>query len=232
MSREAALVLSRRLASTRALKQALGLLLGQLGGVRLEHRVIGRRRAQLLEVRSTLGDRADEARVIARPKAVELGRRELEERVGPKRRDHSALPAGFADRAMVLERVGRSVRRRQHLDVEALEQRARPELWALELLDDLVVRLCSYFTQSQTPNPEYLKQLVVEPRPRRRAAEQVIVLGEELPHAARCALHQIFERHAIGVQQARDAPHRGIGIEEAVGVQTVGAQPGAYSRCQ
>src|SRR5438876_6718972 len=113
MSREAAFVLSRRLASTRALKQVLGLLLGQQGGVRLEHCVIGRRRAQLLEVRSTFGDRADEARVNARPKAVELGRGYLEERVGPKRRDHSALPAGFADRAMMLERVGRRVRRRQ-----------------------------------------------------------------------------------------------------------------------
>src|SRR5216117_602434 len=105
MSREAALILSRRFALPRALQQALGFLLGQQGGVRLEHRVIGRRRAQLLEVRSTLGDRADEARVIARPKAVELGRGNLEERVGPKRRDHSALPAGFADRAMMLERV-------------------------------------------------------------------------------------------------------------------------------
>ena len=30
------------------------------------------------------------------------------------------------------------------------------------------------------------------------------MLGEKLPHAARCALHQIFERHAIGVQQAQD----------------------------
>src|SRR5437762_14217764 len=139
MSREAALVLSRRLASTRALKQALGLLLRQRGGVRLEHRVIGRRRAQLLEVRSTLGDRADEARVIARPKAVELGRGNLEERVRPKRRNHSALPAGFTDRAMMLERVGRRVRRRQHLDGEGLEQRARPKLGSAELLDNVVV---------------------------------------------------------------------------------------------
>src|SRR2546430_7481380 len=39
---------------------------------------------------------------------------------------------------------------------------------------------------------------------RSRAAEQVIVLGEELPHAARCALHQIFERHAIGVQRSEE----------------------------
>src|SRR5439155_9050491 len=162
MSREAALVLSRRLASTRTLKQALGLLLGQQGGVRLEHRVIGRRRAQLLEVRSTLGDRADEARVIACPERVELGRGNLEQRVRPERRDHTALPAGFADRAMVLEHVGRRVRRRQHFDVEALVQRALPELWALELMDELVVRLGSCFTRSQTPNPEYLKHSVVE----------------------------------------------------------------------
>ena len=40
---------------------------------------------------------------------------------------------------MVLERVGRRVGRRQHLDVETLEQRARPELGSGEFFDDFVI---------------------------------------------------------------------------------------------
>ncbi len=44
---------------------------------------------------------------------------------------------------MVLEAVGRRVGRRQHLDVEALEQRAGPELGARKLFDDLIVNTLS-----------------------------------------------------------------------------------------
>ena len=56
-------------------------------------------------------------------------------------------------------------------------------------------------------------QLVVEPRTGRRAAEQVVVLGEQPPHAARIHLHrravlarhaQRLEGHAVRVHQAQD----------------------------
>ena len=59
----------------RALKQSLGIFFAQRFGVRLEDAVIRRRRAQLLEVRATVGECAYETRVIARAERVELGRR-------------------------------------------------------------------------------------------------------------------------------------------------------------
>src|SRR5712691_13092896 len=117
--------------------------------------MIGRRRPQLLEVRTALGDCAYEGGVIARAERVELGRGDLELRVRPERRNHAALPARFADRAMVLQPVGRRVGRRQHLDVEALEQRARPELRALELLDHFVVNLRSSLTGKRVAYTEH-----------------------------------------------------------------------------
>ncbi len=79
---------------------------------------------------------------------------------------------------MVLQRVGRRVGRRQHLDVEALEQRARPELGRGELLDDCVVHARGRLTRQSLAHAEHLVQLVIEPRRARRAAKQVIVLGE------------------------------------------------------
>src|SRR6185312_13427231 len=132
---------------------------------------------------------------------------------------------------------------------------------------DFVVRPCT----------EHLVELIIQPGAGWRTAKQIVVLAEQLPYAPRLTLQQVFQRHAVGVQQAQDvvvglndqrrrlrkrrvlgenarihmavrrddrqrlrlfvqrargAPDRGIGIEKAVGIQTVGAQPGAYSRDQ
>ena len=57
---------------------------------------------------------------------------------------------------MVLEDGGRRVGRRQHLDVEALEQRARQELRALKLLDDFSVNPLRRLPGERIPNTEYL----------------------------------------------------------------------------
>src|SRR5206468_7413531 len=42
--------------------------------------------------------------------------------------DHAAVPAGLSDGAMMLQAVVRAFRRRQQLDVEPLEQGARPKV--------------------------------------------------------------------------------------------------------
>src|SRR5258706_558697 len=139
--------------------------------------MIGGRRAQVFEVRAAVGDCAYEAAIIASPQRVKLGRGDLEQRVRPERRDHATLPARLADRFVVLEAVGRRVGRRQYLDVEALEQRAWPELGRGELLNDLVVDPCCSFSGYRILNTEYPVHFVFEPCPARRAAKQIVALG-------------------------------------------------------
>ena len=68
------------------------------------------------------GERAERVHVVA--KAVELG---VDDRIGPVRGDDASLPADRADLRVMRERIERRFGRRQHLDVEPLEQRARPE---------------------------------------------------------------------------------------------------------
>jgi hypothetical protein len=128
----------------------------------------------------------------------------------------------------------------EHLDVEALEQRARTELGADEPLGDLVVHAVGGGRRELHPHAEQLVQLVVEPHARRGAAEQVVVLGEAPPDHARVALEghaagavarlrplhrdaQRFQGDALGVEHpedvvvGRDEERRGLGERQVVG---------------
>ncbi len=105
---------------------------------------------------------------------------------------------------MVLEHVTRRVGRGEDFDVEALEQRARPELRRLQPLTDGIVHAGGRVGAQALAHSEDFMQLVIEPRTGRRAAKQVIVLGEHLPHVARVAVQQCVELHSIGVQQSQD----------------------------
>ncbi len=180
---------------------------------------------------------------------------------------------------MVLERIAGPVGRREHLDVEPLEQGPREEVGGGELVHDLVVDACGGLARESVPDAEHLVELIIEPHAAGRAAEQVVVVCKALPHAARIHLNgravlarhtQCFERDPAGikhpqdvmvrlhdqggglgerlvlgqdarihvamgrydrqlpcllVQRARDAPHGGIGIETAVGVEDGGHGP-------
>src|SRR5450755_3747406 len=59
--------------------------------------------------------------------ARELGTFRIDDIVGPKGGDDTAFPAGGRNARMILERIERRLGGRQQLDIEAFEQRARPE---------------------------------------------------------------------------------------------------------
>ena len=67
--------------------------------------------------------------------------------------------------------------------------------------------------ESRTVDAEQLAERLVEPEPRRRAAEQMIVLGERAPDLSRVGLDraavaardaQLLERHALAVEHAEN----------------------------
>src|SRR5437867_4483967 len=139
MSLELTLVRERRVSVAGTLKEALRFIVLGLLRERLEHAVIGGGGAHTLEEDATSLERVDELSIAVDRRAVHAHepfqrappflRRDSEERVGTKCRDDPALPSRPFDRGMMLEHVRGGVRRRQRLDVESLEQRARPEFW-------------------------------------------------------------------------------------------------------
>src|SRR5262245_46745233 len=112
-------------------------------------------------------------------------RRDAKNRVGTERRDHAAGPTGLADLLVVREPIGCGVRRRQHFDIEALEQRARTKLRALQFFQDLVVDAFRSRTFETDTHTEDVVELVREPRAGRRAAEEMKALSKALPCATR-----------------------------------------------
>ena len=121
----------------RALEQPLAVRLGEVAGQRRRVAVVGRGRPHRLEERAAVavrgevalpgqrvlaGERAEALDVVA--EALELG---VDDRVGAVGGDHAPLPAAGADLLVVDERIERRLGGRDHLDVEALEQRPRPE---------------------------------------------------------------------------------------------------------
>ena len=135
---EAPLVGATRLPLARLLKQHFGVVRGEPRRVRLEHGVIGGGGTQTLEERAAILEGANELGVVHERRAVlpaqcvELGRpaggRNLEDGIGTEARDDLPSPPRIPDRAVPVERIARLVGGGEHLDVEPLEQRARPEL--------------------------------------------------------------------------------------------------------
>ena len=129
------LALVRR-AAPDAVEQLLGRRVGKVGGLGGRMAVVARGRAELLEIGAALAMRVE----IARPgagvaagdlaKLVEIGGKALEiridDRVGPIGGDDAAVPAAVADHPVPVQIVERAFGGGDRLDVEALEQRARP----------------------------------------------------------------------------------------------------------
>ena len=82
---------------------------------------------------------------------------------------------------MVIEWIARLVGRGEHLNVEALEQRSRPELTSGELFSDLRVDRVRRLRCELLSDAEDFVQLVVEPGTGGRTLKQKIVLGEQPP---------------------------------------------------
>ena len=170
---------------------------------RRQRRMVGGRRAHRLEERAPLLERCDvapiardllageraEARHFRRP----VGMQDVDREVGPERRPHLTLPARRPNRLMMDERVGRGVGGAEHLDVEALEERARSKRGRPELRFDAVVDRRGVGRGQALVDAEHVRELVLQPAAARRAAKQVEVIGEELPDRPRIG----FDRCAI-----------------------------------
>ena len=185
--------------------------------------VIGRGRACLAEAgaavavraqiagkrRHVLARRLAEAREIV-GESLLLG---IDHRVGAIGGDHPALPAARADRAVMIERIERALGGGDHLDAEAIEQRARAEGGGLQRRVDHVVIRSAVAASSRTSMPNTSANTQSSHSARRRAAEQMIMLGEEPPDsrgsvavgAAVAGRHaERLERHALAIEHAED----------------------------
>ncbi len=185
--------------------------------------MVRRGRTHLLEERAPFLQRADIGAVVAHlapaeraePADLVLPRRvpDVDREVGPERRPHVARPSRRADHLVPLERVGRGVRRAEHLDPEPLEQRARPELRLRELLLHPVVDAHGGRAVEPLGDPEHAFELVREPGAARRAAKQVEVVREHLPDLPRIRFRrrpiqprdpEALHRHALRVQHPHE----------------------------
>ena len=141
----------------------------------------------------------------------EARRLRVDHRIGAIGGDDAALPAAIPDRLVMVERIERAFGGGDELDLETLEERARAEGVGLQRGVDRVVIEVGGGRLEPHVEPEHFGEHPVEPHPRRRAAEQVIVLGEDPPDRAAVLLGRAavagrdaerVERHALAVEHA------------------------------
>jgi len=89
----------------------------------------------------------------------------IDDRVRAVRGDDAPPPAARADLVMMIERVHRRLGGRQHLDVEALEQRTRAKLVLRQLLADHVEVMIRRLGLQAHRQAEHLGKHVVQPQP-------------------------------------------------------------------
>ena len=134
------------------------------------------------------------------------GPREVEQRVGTKRRDDAPLPARVGrERAVVAQVVGRVVGRRKDLDAEALVQRPRTQRGSARRCVSSSKSVVGRRGGRRDPHAQHVVQDELEPQPHDRPGEQRPALAQPPPDRARVGRRaQRVERDAVGVQQARD----------------------------
>src|SRR4029077_12689625 len=150
-------------------------------------------------------------------KAVEL---RIDDGVRPISRDDAAVPTAFADHFVPAQIVERALRRRERLDLEALEEGAWAKLRCRKKSRDLVETGVGIFCRETLIEIEKRREGMVEPAACRRAAKEVIALGEASPDLARIGLDrlavlacdaELFQRHVLAVEHARDVV---VGLDE------------------
>ena len=210
----------REIPGRHACEQPLGFAARQVGSRSARMTVIGRGRAGLGEHRAALAMRlqiaAPGVHVLIRQLAEALQRRgeclvvRIYHGVGTISSDHAAAPAAARDRSMRIERVDRRFGRRQHLDVEPLEQPARSELILHQLLADDVEVVVGGVGFESDLHLEHFRKDIVQPQRRGRAAKQMKPRCEHPPRSAwvsgrRAAARSDTERieiDALAVQHA------------------------------
>jgi hypothetical protein len=129
------------------------------------------------------------------------------------------------------ERVERRIGGRQHLDVEALEERAGQKLRRAQLFGDGVEVEVGGLLREPRFHPEELLEGKIQPQARRGAAKEIIMAGEDAPDLARIlqlgvANLQIFQRDSLAIEHPVDVV---IGLDEElcrVGERLVFRKPG------
>src|SRR3546814_2830714 len=91
----------------------------------------------------------------------------------------SDLGIGGADGGMMIERIERAFGRRDHLDPEAVEKRARTEGVGRQRVGDAVVIKVRRLGRELHVESERLGEHPVHPHPRRGAAKEMIILRED-----------------------------------------------------
>src|SRR5204863_4098232 len=139
-------------------------------------------------------------------KAIEL---RIYYRIGTIRGHDATLPARRADLRMMCERIERRLGRRDHFDVEALEQRAGTKLGSGETGVDVIEQPVRGFGGQPFADAEHLVERMIEPDARRRSPEKRIVAGEGMPDLARIPFDcstvmpsdaEILEAHTLAVE--------------------------------
>ena len=207
--------------SAREERGGLGLrqVLGARGGVA----VVGAGGAERLEEGAALavgfevsvpgggvaaGDLA-QARDVGR-EARELG---IDDGVGAVGGHDPAVPARLADRLVPAQVVERAVGGGDDFDVEPAEERPRQVLGPRQAVGDVVVGGVGGLGREADVEAEDRLEGVVEPEPRRGAAQQVVVLGEAAPDRSSVGLGlatvgtgnaEVGERHALRAEHAED----------------------------
>ena len=110
---------------------------------------------------------------------------------------------------MVVQRIERRIRSRQHFQIETLVKSARQELRRQQLFRDRIeVQIGGFFGEPLLEAEKFLESKV-QPQARRCSAEQVIMTGENTPDASRilqCRSPnlQILERNSLAVEHAEN----------------------------
>src|SRR6185437_11185353 len=159
----------------------------------------------------------------------------IDDGIGAIGGDDAASPAAVADRLMMEKRIERRFGRRDHLDAEALEQRARTiRIFAKACADPVEIPIGAIRGQALVDAEDRVERMV-EPQPRRRAAKERVVRSEQPPDRA-CIVRRAYrgivrwryakqlERDALAVQHpenvviGNDEERRRIRERRVVGV--------------
>ena len=164
------------------------------------------------------GDRAQFGDIVREP--FEFG---IDHGIGAIGGDHPALPTAFADLAVPFQIVQRAFGRGQRLDLEAVKQCAGAEIILRQFRVDMVVIHIRRFGRERHIQTENMFKRMVQPHRRRRAAQQVVMLGKAFPDQARIGFGraavnsghtQIGQGHTLRHQHAEDVV---IGDHEQLG---------------
>ena len=216
---------------------------GQVGGGGARVAVVARRGAHLLEESPPLPMRVEIALPASRiapsdvGQPVELGQKVrlvgVDDGIGPVGRHHAPAPAGLLYGLVPAQIVGRPVGGGDHLELEALEQRPRQEVRPREARRDAVIIFVGGKRRQRLGEPEQVRERRVEPQPRRRAAEQMVVFGKAPPdgapiafgqpailarHAQRAQIHPLAHQHARHIMVGHDQQLRRVGKWRVFGI--------------